>query len=111
MFSKTQGNKNPTGTEAEVSDSLDRTRVYTLLSSERRQTILRLLAERGPLDKTELGDRMAEAEYGLHYDAQERKRVYVSIIQCHLPRLETTARSPSKTTPSRWRASALGCAR
>lgn len=65
--------------------------VFNLLSSERRRLAMTLLRDRGPLEKGELADHIAAIQHdttpdGIH--SQQRKRVYVSLHQAHLPKLE-----------------------
>lgn len=60
--------------------------VYGLLSNSRRRAVLDLLHAHGPMSKSELGERIAELE-GNEPTGQPRKRVIVSLHQCHLPKL------------------------
>jgi hypothetical protein len=78
-------------TSSELADlSLDV--VYDILKNTRRRRVLHLLHE--DEDGTTLGDlaeRIAAIENDkprTQLDAQERKRVYVGLYQCHLPRMD-----------------------
>lgn len=66
--------------------------VFTLLSNQRRRRIVRLLADAdGEMTISDLSERIAAAEEGVDRDdlsRPERKRVYVTLYQCHLPKLE-----------------------
>ncbi|GAB3679346.1 hypothetical protein GCM10028857_00560 [Salinarchaeum chitinilyticum] len=67
--------------------------VYDILKNTRRRRVLHLLHEED-VDGTTLGDlaeRIAAIENDKprsQLDAQERKRVYVGLYQCHLPRMD-----------------------
>lgn len=83
-----------TDTEAadgEVSPSASLDEVFDILSSSRRRHVLRRLAEGdGPSSIGELAEHVASIENGKPVSAltsQERKRVYVSLYQAHLPRM------------------------
>lgn len=75
----------------DASPSTDEHTVFDVLSSPRRRQLLRLLHQRG--GQQELGDlaaHVAAAEMGASVDeltTSERKRVYISCYQTHLPRL------------------------
>lgn len=73
-------------TDKKATGSIDKSEVHQILSNERRRTMLKLIAQHGPMSKRELTDRMAEIEHG-DYTSDERKAVLVSIHQIHLPRL------------------------
>lgn len=71
------------------SDTLDR--VFGLLSSSRRRSIIRCVYAHQNITKDELIWRVAEDEYGLpreEIDSSERHTIYVSLQQTHLERLE-----------------------
>jgi len=79
----------PTPTGAEVT-GLSTDDLHHLLSNQRRRTILRVLHERGATPKGELAEWVASRETGTpreQLDHRERKRVYISLYQCHLPKL------------------------
>lgn len=81
--------KEPTALEG--TDRLPTDDLYKLLSNERRRHAVRFLLERGPVSKRHLVDYVASNELGKPADAlteKERKRVYVSLQQCHLPKIE-----------------------
>lgn len=67
--------------------------IFEILSSPRRRYLLRALHEtEGPVATvTGIADAVAALEYGVAVDdvsQVERKRVYVSLYQTHLPKLE-----------------------
>ena len=67
--------------------------VFDLLSSPRRRTALQVLHEEGDVidDLRTLADHVAARETGKQPDQltrPERKRVYVSLYQTHIPKLE-----------------------
>jgi hypothetical protein len=66
--------------------------VFELLSSARRRYVLYLLREADePMKLTELASQVAAWEYDTDVDdltEQERKRVYVSLYQTHIPHLD-----------------------
>lgn len=72
-------------------DQLTRDTVYDILSSPRRRYVLYYLRrEGGPVKLTDLADELAEWEYetpGEELTKQQRKRMYVSLYQTHVPRL------------------------
>lgn len=78
-------------TPPEGSD-LPRDVVFGLLSTERRRRLLRYLDEEG--SQTTLGEvaeHVAAAENDVdvaHLSSDQRKRVYVGLYQCHLPKLD-----------------------
>lgn len=71
---------------------LDRETLFDLLSSTRRRHVVRyLLRTEGEISFSELTDRVAALEAGTTVEAltdDERKPVYVSLRQTHLPRLD-----------------------
>lgn len=70
---------------------LDQDTIHELLSNSRRRAVLELLAQHDSLDKSDLSEHVASIEYGKPIDeltSQERKRVYISLTQSHLDRLE-----------------------
>jgi hypothetical protein len=66
--------------------------VFDILSSSRRRYVLyRLRETEGPVELTELAEQVAAWENDTDTDQiteQERKRVYVSLYQTHIPRLD-----------------------
>jgi DNA-binding transcriptional ArsR family regulator len=65
--------------------------VFGILRNARRRFILRYLDERGEATLGELAEEIAAEENDKSVDmlsSYERKRVYVSLYQCHLPKLE-----------------------
>lgn len=66
------------------------------LGNDRRRTVVEVLSEldedseedAGDLSFRELAAAVAEQEYGPNYDTDERKTVYVSLYQCHIPKLD-----------------------
>jgi len=73
-------------------DTLSRDEAFHLLSNARRRYVVRSLSGReGPVELTRLAAELAARENGKdieEIEAQERKRVYVSLFQTHVPRLE-----------------------
>jgi DNA-binding transcriptional ArsR family regulator len=71
-------------------DELDRDRVFALLKNPRRRAVLRQLGETPTTTLSDLADRIAADENGTtpeQLSSSERKRVYVSLYQNHLPKL------------------------
>lgn len=72
-------------------DTLTRDNVFDLLSNPRRRYILYYLRTHdGPIKLTDLADEVAAWEYDTDVEElskQERKRVYVSLYQTHVPKL------------------------
>lgn len=70
----------------------DEDMVFDVLSSGRRRTILQLLHDDGDrISLRDLADRVAAMEYRKPVEdlsSQERKRVYTSFYQTHVPKLE-----------------------
>jgi len=62
--------------------------IYHVLSNQRRRDVLDHVHGQGPIRKASLIDILAELEFGEGYSSAERKRVHVSLHQCHLPKLE-----------------------
>lgn len=71
--------------------STDENTIFTVLSSQRRRQLLRLLHQRGGQQElADLAAHVAAAEVGTSVDElspSERKRVYISCYQTHLPQL------------------------
>lgn len=72
-------------------DRLSRDTVFDILSSPRRRYVLYYLRkEGGPVELTDLAAELAEWEYDVSSEdltKQQRKRIYVSLYQTHVPRL------------------------
>lgn len=70
-------------------DTLSQNRVFDLLSNARRRFVLHYLSQHeGPVELRELADEVARWETGSEtLSRKERKRVYVSLYQTHIPRL------------------------
>jgi Flp pilus assembly protein TadB len=72
-------------------DRLSRDTVFDILSSPRRRYVLYYLRkEGGPVELTDLAAKLAEWEYDVSSEElteQQRKRIYVSLYQTHVPRL------------------------
>lgn len=70
---------------------LDIDLVFDLLGTSRRRAVIRYLeAESGPVEIGDLANYIAAHEYGKSVEEitpDERKRVYVSLYQCHLPKM------------------------
>jgi DNA-binding transcriptional ArsR family regulator len=73
-------------------EKLSRDRVFDILSSPRRRYVLYYLREHGgPVKLTDLAEELAAWEHDTTVDElgpQARKRVYVSLYQTHVPKLE-----------------------
>lgn len=77
-------------TEAE-SEALSLNVVYDILKNKRRRHVLHLLEEEGSTTLGDLAEQIAAIENDKpreQLNAQERKRVYVGLYQCHLPRMD-----------------------
>lgn len=70
-------------------ETLTQNRVFDLLSNARRRFVLHYLSRQdGPVELRQLADEVARWETGSEsLSRQERKRVYVSLYQSHIPRL------------------------
>jgi len=65
--------------------------VFDILSRGRRRYLLYTLKKRGPMELTELAEYVAAWENDIDVEdleKQQRKRVYVSLYQTHVPKLE-----------------------
>lgn len=82
----------PTGRTSDDVESLDQTEVFELLGNDRRRNALHhLMAIDGGTDIRSLSRQLAAWETGKAVDdvsAEERRRVYISLHQTHLPRLD-----------------------
>lgn len=57
---------------------------------DRRRRVVRRLGEKtDSVDMSDLADEMAAAEYGEPVTSKERKRIYVSLYQTHIPALDS----------------------
>ena len=74
-------NENETDGEIPLDDVID------AIGKERRRTLLDVLDEGGGGTFAEVVARVSEEIYGADYSSTERKRVYVSLYQNHVPRL------------------------
>ena len=67
--------------------------IFHILQTERRRHVLRYLREReGPIEMRDLAEHVAAHEYDTTVDdltSSERQRVYISLYQSHLPKLDT----------------------
>jgi hypothetical protein len=66
--------------------------IFGLLSAERRRRVLEYMAEHGEQTTlSDLADHIAALENDTEIrllNSQQRKRVYVALYQCHLPRMD-----------------------
>jgi hypothetical protein len=68
--------------------TLDQDTIFHTLSNERRRSVIRVLRGRDTVTVRELTAAVAGIEYGLdpdQLDYRQRKRVYTSLVQTHLP--------------------------
>jgi DNA-binding transcriptional ArsR family regulator len=80
----------PTG-DATPAEPVDLDDVFDVLGNARRRAALRRVAEGSALSQGELAEAIAAEENGVPIEAvtaAQRKRVYVSLYQAHLPRLD-----------------------
>ncbi|WP_435362004.1 DUF7344 domain-containing protein [Haloarchaeobius sp. DFWS5] len=92
--SETHGNdEDATNTEPD-NESLPLDAVFDILRNERRRRVLRYLLDNdGRATISTLAEHIAAIENDTTtqaLSAQERKRVYVGLYQCHLPRMDDT---------------------
>jgi len=80
-------NTNKRGRDEELSKS----EIFEILSADRRQEVLRYLDRAGgAADLGELAEHIASIECGcerVQLSSQQRKRAYVGLYQCHLPKM------------------------
>lgn len=71
-------------------NTISQNRAFDILSNARRRFILSYLSQtEGPVELRELADEVARWETGSEsLSRKERKRVYVSLYQTHIPRLK-----------------------
>ena len=71
---------------------LELDQVFEILKNQRRRVVLRYLNEHdGPIDLGELAEHVAAVENDVSVSAissDQRKRVYVGLYQCHLPKMD-----------------------
>ncbi|MFC6976849.1 hypothetical protein ACFQL1_22505 [Halomicroarcula sp. GCM10025709] len=76
---------------AEQTSELSRDRIFDILSSPRRRYVLHYLrTEQSPIQMTDLAEEVAAWENETTVEelsSQDRKRVYVSLYQTHIPKL------------------------
>lgn len=68
--------------------TLDQDTIFHTLSNERRRSVIRVLADDASMTVRDLTGAVAAIEYGVDPDAldyRQRKRVYTSLVQTHLP--------------------------
>ena len=72
-------------------EELSKTEIFDILSADRRQEVLQYLHRNdGGADIGELAEHIASLECGCavsQLDSQQRKRTYVGLYQCHLPKM------------------------
>jgi DNA-binding transcriptional ArsR family regulator len=64
---------------------------FSILSNERRRLAIRILTEVGEVSVSELSESVASVEYEKNPEelkSDEKKRVYTSMTQIHIPKLE-----------------------
>jgi len=78
-------------TDSSASEELSQDLVFDILSNTRRRMVLYYLREYGaPASVQEIAERIAALENEIppeELSRQQRKRVYVSLYQTHLPKL------------------------
>lgn len=78
--------------DQEEADNLPKDVQYDILKNSRRRLVLQyLLEEEAPVSLGTLSEHVASVETGKEprmLDSQERKRAYVGLYQCHLPRMD-----------------------
>lgn len=76
----------------EGEEHVDMDELFGVLGNERRRYVLEYLSRvEGATTLNDLADHIAAWEYDktvAAVDSQERKRVYVSLYQCHLPKMD-----------------------
>lgn len=87
---------NDTGIDkAETNPDVDLDQVFDILQNERRRYVLRYLNDNDdPLSLSDLAEQLAAWECDKDVrdiSAQERKRVYVGLYQCHLPKMASAS--------------------
>jgi len=79
------------GSNSKPGEPISKSHLFELLSADRRQEVLRYLdANGGTADLGELAEHIASLECDCavsELGSQQRKRVYVGLYQCHLPKM------------------------
>jgi len=87
---KTQDNNN-IGSEVKVQlNDLSKDEIHHILSNSRRRAVINELREESPQTQRQLVDNVTKREFQKDISrvhSSERKRVHVSLYQCHLPKL------------------------
>lgn len=81
------------GEEPAGSGPVDLDVVFTILKNRRRRLVLEYLARHSETSLSDLAEYIAAVENdkpAAELSSQERKRVYVGLYQCHLPRMDET---------------------
>ncbi len=90
----TESASNTAETETPTAEPLSLDLVFEVLKNERRRRVLKYLAENpGTASLSDLAEHIAAIENDKPETAlssQERKRVYVGLYQCHLPKMDDT---------------------
>lgn len=85
-------NDDRTGSDLDDPEHISTDEVFALLSNERRRRVLRFLSENGgEIKLRELATTIAAEENGVEpveVTYKQRKRLYTSLYQSHLPRME-----------------------
>lgn len=87
------GGESTPGNDTTLEDQrLPKDLIFDLLSAKRRRNVLEYMAEHGEeTTLSDLANHIAAAENDTEIrllDSQQRKRVYVALYQCHLPRMD-----------------------
>lgn len=85
------GEESTEGNSEQKRTRLTKAEIFELLSADRRQQVLGYLDEKGgQADLGELAEHVASIECGCErasLSSQQRKRAYVGLYQCHLPKM------------------------
>lgn len=79
------------GFEDENHASLSKDLVFELLKNERRRRVLKILEKQNETTLSTLAEEIAAKENGTEkrlLSSSQRKRVYIALYQCHLPKLD-----------------------
>jgi len=98
---QTQRTETPTASTADAEETEDQSTeplsldlVFEVLKNERRRRVLNYLIDaEETVSLSDLAEHIAAIENGkteLALSSQERKRVYVGLYQCHLPKMDDT---------------------
>ena len=78
-------------TAGQTDEQLSKTQIFEILSADRRQEVLQYLhRNEGGADIGELAEHIASKECDCavsQLNSQQRKRTYVGLYQCHLPKM------------------------